>query len=123
MPDRYGDPEPVADFDSRRRARETARAEQAAQQQRERLAATRATHAPLSGAQSNEIRAHRHATTDRAETRRNKLRIANCRLCDDHGYRGGIPCDHIDHRPAYARGMANLRRAMGWTEKRPKGSR
>jgi hypothetical protein len=38
---------------------------------------------------------------------------ANCTLCDLHGYRpSGILCDHVDHRPAYDRGMALCRQAL-----------
>ena len=40
--------------------------------------------------------------------------IARCHLCDTDGYRGTSVCDHIDHRPAAARGMAKVRAAMGW---------
>jgi len=127
MPDRYGDddrepvdldapavPAPVADFDSRRRAREAAAAVERARQQRERLAQTRSVHAPLSAAQSAEARGFQRAVTDRADARRRAARIANCGLCDDEGYRGATPCDHIDHRPAYERGMTAVREAMGW---------
>lgn len=33
--------------------------------------------------------------------------IRSCTLCDENGYRmGSTVCDHIDHRPIYARGMA-----------------
>lgn len=43
--------------------------------------------------------------------------IANCGLCDRDGYRGLHVCDHEDHRPAAARGMAlvqaELDRAKG----------
>lgn len=117
MPDRYGEPtdldaEPVVDFDSRRRARETAATVERARLQRERLAETRAVHAPLSREQANAARAHRQGTTTAAEHRRNTLRIANCGLCNDDGYRGATICDHIDHRPAYARGMAKVRAAL-----------
>ena len=40
--------------------------------------------------------------------------IAECDLCDHEGTRNGFACDHIDHRPAAARGMARIRAAMGW---------
>ena len=34
----------------------------------------------------------------------------HCRLCNRDGYRpNGYICDHIDHRPAYERGMAAVR--------------
>lgn len=114
MPDRYGDPDPdpVVDFDSRRRARENAANAERARQQRERLAETRAVHAPLDRQQSAAARAHRQNTTTAAERRRNALRIANCALCNDDGYRGATICDHIDHRPAYKRGMALVRAAL-----------
>jgi len=45
---------------------------------------------------------------------RSAYAIAECGLCDDDGYRGGHPCDHIDHASAAARGMALIRAAMGW---------
>ena len=115
MPDRYGEhDEPIVDLDSRRQARENQAAIERAQAQRERLADSRATHAPLSATQSDELRRHRGSVTNRAENARNALRIANCTLCNDDGYRGSIICDHVDHRPAYDRGMTNLRETMGW---------
>lgn len=117
MPDRYGadDGAPVADFDSRRRAREAQRAIDRAAQQRQRLAESRTVHAPLSRDQSAAARNHQRAVTSRAEKRRNEIRIANCRLCDPDGYTPGrMICDHVDHRPAAAKGMAELRRVMGW---------
>ena len=40
--------------------------------------------------------------------------IDECGLCDGDGQRNGFPCDHTDHRPAAARGMAKIREAMGW---------
>lgn len=40
--------------------------------------------------------------------------IDACALCDPDGTRNGFACDHIDHRPAAARGMAAIRAAMGW---------
>ena len=124
MPDRYGEPDddpivdldaPVADFDSRRRARESAAARQRADQQRSRIAESRAVHAPMTRAQSEDARAHRLAVAEQAERRRNRLRVADCTLCDDDGYTPGLViCDHRDHRPAAARGMAHLRDVMGW---------
>lgn len=117
MPDRYGDtnPEPVVDFDSRRKARDTAAAVEAAHAQRQRLAETREVHAPMTRDQADAVRQHRHAITDRAEANRNAIRIANCDLCDDNGYNAARRvCDHVDHRPAYERGMAAVREAMGW---------
>lgn len=42
--------------------------------------------------------------------------IEACTLCDADGYRGVTVCDHTDHAPINARGMANLRRTMGWPE-------
>lgn len=114
MPDRYGESdEPVVDFDSRRQARETAAATERARQQCERLNESRAVHAPLSREQSDAARTHRHNVTDRADAHRNALRIVNCELCDDDGYNAaGRICDHIDHRPAYARGMAKVRAVL-----------
>lgn len=115
-PDRYGDETPaVVDFDSRRRVREAETAIKRAREQRERLAETRTVHAPMSSEQAEAGRSHRRAVTDRAESQRNKLRIANCQLCDDDGYTPGhVVCDHRDHRPAAQRGMAAIRAAMGW---------
>jgi len=40
--------------------------------------------------------------------------VAECDLCDPDGIRNGFACDHVDHRPAAARGMAKIRAAMGW---------
>lgn len=120
MPDRFGDPHaghddeplPVVDFDSRRRARENAAAAERANQQRARMAETRTVHAPLNRDQSQAARAHRQDTAARAETHRNALRIANCTLCDDDGYRGAIVCDHVDRSDIIARGMAKVRAAL-----------
>lgn len=121
MPDRFGETdEPVADFDSRRRAREAEAVRERAAQQRARLAETRAVHAPLSSEQSNAARGHQRQVTTSAEKRRNQFRIANCQLCDDDGYTPGLViCDHVDHRPAAARGMQRIREAMGWNSKSP----
>ena len=118
MPDRYGeDAEPVADFDSRRRAREAQAATERARQQRERLTETRTVHASLSSDQADATRTHRRAVTDRAAVQRNRIRISNCQLCDEDGYTpGNVVCDHIDHRPAAKRGMAAIRAAMGWAK-------
>jgi hypothetical protein len=41
--------------------------------------------------------------------------IADCEHCDDRGMRGMYACDHIDHAAAASRGMALIRREMGWT--------
>ena len=113
MPDRYGDePDPVVDLDSRRHSREAAAAVERARQRRARLAETRAVHAPLTRDQAHSARAHRNAAAAQAETRRNTLRIANCALCDEQGYRGATICDHIDHRPAYRRGMDLVREVL-----------
>lgn len=123
MPDRYGEDEPIADFDSRRRARESEAAIERARQQHERLNESRAVHAPLTGEQSDAARSHRNTVSSSAERRRSEFRIANCGLCDADGYTPGlVVCDHIDHKPAAARGMAALRAAMGWndTTKRPR---
>lgn len=39
--------------------------------------------------------------------------IAACALCDPDGYTpAGQVCDHIDHRPAAARGMQLVREAL-----------
>lgn len=106
------DPAPVADFDSRRRARETTAATERAKQQRARMAETQAVHAPLSRDQAQATREHRQNTVTRAEAHRNTLRITNCQLCDTDGYRGATICDHIDHSPAARRGMALIRQAL-----------
>lgn len=117
MPESNDDGAPVADFDSRRRAREAEVAMERARQQRERLHETRTTHAPLGREQADAARKHRADVTAQADTRRNALRIANCALCDADGYTPGLAvCDHIDHRPAAARGMAAVRAAMGWNK-------
>lgn len=121
MPDRYGDRddevEPVVDFDSRRRARDNADAVDRARKQRERLAETRAVHAPLNSGQAQEARQYQRAVTGRSEAHQRELRIANCGLCDDDGYTpNNAVCDHKDHRPAAARGMSAIRAAMGWDE-------
>lgn len=43
------------------------------------------------------------------------LEIANCGLCDTDGYTPALRiCDHRDHAPAAARGMALIREQMGW---------
>ena len=38
--------------------------------------------------------------------------IANCALCDAHGYRGNRVCDHIDHVAENAPGRAAARAAL-----------
>ena len=56
-------------------------------------------------------------TADRPDilaARRASVAIDDCNLCDENGIRNGFACDHIDHRPAAARGMAKIRAAMGW---------
>lgn len=106
------EPDPVVDFDSRRQARETESAIERAEQQRRRLAESRATHAPLTREQSAHVTAHRNDTTARAEAHRNKIRIANCNLCDTDGYRGATVCDHIDRTETAKRGMALVRAAL-----------
>lgn len=117
MPDRYGDPEPVVDFEPRRSARDAIAKAAEADEQRKRLAESRTVHAPLDSHQADAARTHRHAVTERAEAHRNAIRIANCGLCDDDGYNAArVVCDHVDHRPAYERGMAAVREAMGWTK-------
>lgn len=113
MPDRYGeDDDPVVDFDSRRRARESAEAVERAAQQRTRLGETRTAHAGLTAQQADAIRAHRQTVTTQAERRRNAIRIANCQLCDPAGYRGNQVCDHIDHTETNQRGLAKCREVL-----------
>ncbi len=126
MPDRYGDhdpdtwpvvptPEPVVDFESRRSARDAVAKAAAVEEQRKRLAESRTVHAPLDSHQAASAREHQRAVTERAESHRNALRIANCGLCDDDGYNAARRvCDHVDHAPVYERGMAAVREAMGW---------
>lgn len=113
MPDRYGEhDDPIVDLDSRRQARENQAAVEAARAQRDRLAETRQVHAPLSGDQAAAARQHRHAVRDHADTRRNQIRIANCPLCNQDGYRGSTVCDHIDRSATVRRGMAKVRAAL-----------
>ncbi|KIU17899.1 hypothetical protein [Mycolicibacterium llatzerense] len=113
MPDRYGeDDDPVLDFDSHRRARDTAAAREAAQRQRERLGETRAVHAPMTNDQANAARQHQRTVTEQAEKRRNASRIANCPLCNNEGYRGNQVCDHIDHTETNTRGMAKCHEVL-----------
>lgn len=38
--------------------------------------------------------------------------VAHCELCDDDGYRNGVPCDHVDRSETAERGMAKVRAAM-----------
>lgn len=38
--------------------------------------------------------------------------VANCELCDEHGYRGHYVCDHVDYAAAAKRGMALIRQAL-----------
>lgn len=40
------------------------------------------------------------------------LAIARCELCDDDGYRAGLPCDHVDRTETAARGIAAVRAAL-----------
>lgn len=116
MPDRYGDPnphrDPVVDFDSRRQARDTAAKAEAERQERQRLADSRAVHAPLNSDQAAALRQHRNHVTDEAEARRNAIRRANCRMCNDDGYRGAIVCDHTDRTEIAKRGSARCREAL-----------
>ena len=114
MPDRYGETDPVVDFDSRRQARETAAAAEAARQRRQSLAESRAVHAPLSRDQSDAARRHRNDVTTHAEAAREAMRIVNCGMCDDDGYRGLVLCDHVDRILTATNGMARVRAAMGW---------
>jgi hypothetical protein len=45
--------------------------------------------------------------------------IDSCNLCDQHGNRRGLPCDHIDHSAAAQRGIALIRAQMGWKTTKP----
>jgi hypothetical protein len=44
--------------------------------------------------------------------------IADCHLCDDHGYRGHRVCNHIDYKAAAKRGMEKIRTTLEETKKR-----
>lgn len=46
------------------------------------------------------------------------LAIVNCELCDEHGYRGNLVCDHVDHWPAAQRGLARCRAVLADVKKR-----
>ena len=35
-----------------------------------------------------------------------------CQLCDEHGYRGGVVCDHVDGAAIAKRGIAMVRAAL-----------
>lgn len=50
-------------------------------------------------------------------TNRTRDVIHDCDLCDTHGLRDGLPCRHIDHAAAAARGTAHIRQIMGWTQR------
>lgn len=126
MHDRSGDDTPaIVDFDSRRRVREEQTAIQRAREQRERLAETRTVHAPLSSDQADATRSHRRAVTDRADGQRNKLRIANCQLCDDDGYTPGhVVCDHREHYESTAHGRGLVREMLeSIKDRRTRGGR
>ena len=45
--------------------------------------------------------------------------ITECTICDDDGYHGNIVCDHIDRTETAARGIDQIRRAMGWNTQPP----
>lgn len=49
--------------------------------------------------------------------------IDACDLCDEHGQRGGHPCDHVDHAGAAERGMAMVRPILEAIAKRNRGRR
>lgn len=40
------------------------------------------------------------------------LAIVDCGLCDDDGYRGTHPCDHVDRSAVHERGIARVRQAL-----------
>lgn len=40
--------------------------------------------------------------------------IQACDICDEDGYRGATVCDHIDRTNTAARGINQVRQAMGW---------
>ena len=44
------------------------------------------------------------------------MQTVDCVLCDDHGYRGGQVCDHVDRTVSAARGIALVRQTMGWVK-------
>lgn len=63
---------------------------------------------------ADEHAAATNATADLAEARRRNA-IEACTLCDPNGQRDdGLPCRHIDHAAAAHRGLAEIRRLMGW---------
>ena len=45
------------------------------------------------------------------------MAVVNCEFCDDQGYRGSSPCNHVDYRSIAARGMAKVREALRKAEK------
>lgn len=49
--------------------------------------------------------------------------IDRCELCDEHGYRGSMVCDHIDHQAARLRGMAMIRPVLDQIAQRRKDRR
>jgi hypothetical protein len=51
----------------------------------------------------------------RAELSTRLQAIEHCTLCDETGYRGGYPCDHIDRTNTTRNGRAAVNEAMGWT--------
>ena len=57
---------------------------------------------------------------DLTQARRQRA-IEACDLCDPQGQRSsdGLPCRHIDHAAAAARGIAQIREKMGWPVPQP----
>jgi hypothetical protein len=51
----------------------------------------------------------------RAELATRLQAVEACTLCDETGYRGGYPCDHIDRTNTTRNGRAAVNEAMGWT--------
>lgn len=43
---------------------------------------------------------------------RKLMRVINCSLCDDDGYRGRTVCDHIDRTKTAREGMKKCRRVL-----------
>ncbi|SBS73842.1 hypothetical protein MHPYR_180086 [uncultured Mycobacterium sp.] len=49
--------------------------------------------------------------------------IADCSLCDDQGYRGGVVCDHVDHAAESEHGRALARAELARIRERKAGAK
>lgn len=65
--------------------------------------------------QKNLADAKRRSDDTRQREQDRTREIANCRLCDQHGYRNGWLCDHGRYADAATRGAAMCRAAMNDT--------